>query len=386
MPFYLATKEMLRNKVRYAVVILIVALITLLVLFTAALGDGLALTGKEYIENIDAELILFQDDVDVSIPASQLNRAKLNNIIRMAGVDDVGPIGFAIASIVLEGGETRDKIDVSLIGVEPGKPGAPPVFDGVELHSPRANEVVLDQNVLDRAYIPIGSTIDVKVVQGAKEEIYSLKVVGHTKGQHYFFLPGVFVPLRTWERIRPKPSFDEAGADITFNVAAVKLRNPDTWPEMIEFIERNVNGVELTDPVTTYRATQGFTEMQSVIDAQQRFVVLIVMLVIGSFFQIQTLQKVAQIGMLKIIGASDWIIATTLLVQVMLTTVIGVALGGLAVWAIALSLPPGIPAVFDGTKVAVAAITLLVSGPVAGLVALRTVLKVEPLTAVGLGA
>ncbi len=386
MSFYLATKEMLRNKVRYAVVILIVALITLLVLFTAALGDGLALTGKEYIENIDAELILFQDDVDVSISASQLNRAKLNNIVRVAGVDDVGPIGFAIASIVLEGGATRDKIDVSLIGVEPGKPGAPPVFDGVELRSPRANEVVIDQNVLDRTYIPIGSTIDLKVVRGAKEEIYSLNVVGHTKGQHYFFLPGVFVPLRTWERIRPKPNLDEAGADITFNVAAVKLQNPDTWPEMIEFIEHNVNGVELTDPVTAYRATQGFTEMQSVIDTQQRFVVLIVMLVIGSFFQIQTLQKVAQIGMLKIIGASNWIIAITLLIQVMLTTVVGVAVGGLAVWAIALNLPPGIPAVFDGTKVAVAAITLLVSGPVAGLVALRTVLKVEPLTAVGLGA
>jgi putative ABC transport system permease protein len=386
MPFYLATKEMLRNKVRYAVVILTVALITLLVLFTAALGDGLALTGKEYIENIDAELILFQDDVDVSIPASQLNRARLNNIRRVAGVDDVGPIGFAMASILLEGDGTRDKIDVSLIGVEPGKPGAPPVFEGVELHSTRANEVLLDQHVLDRADIPIGSSIDLKVVQGAEEEVYSLKVIGYTQGQHYFFLPGIFVPLRTWERIRPRPDLDETDADITFNIAAVKLENPDTWPEMIDFIERNVDGVQLTDPVTTYQATQGFTEMQSIIDTQQRFVVLIIMLVIGSFFQIQTLQKVAQIGMLKIIGASNWVVATTLLVQVMLTTVIGVLLGGLAVWAIAVSLPPGIPAVFDGTKVAVAAITLLVSGPVAGLVALRTVLKVEPLTAIGLGA
>jgi putative ABC transport system permease protein len=386
MPFYLATKEMLRNKVRYAVVIVTVALITLLVLFTAALGDGLALTGKEYIENIDAELILFQDDVDVSIPASQLNRARLNNIRRVAGVDDVGPIGFAMASILLEGDGTRDKIDVSLIGVEPGKPGAPPVFEGVELHSTRANEVLLDQHVLDRADIPIGSSIDLKVVQGAEEEVYSLKVIGYTQGQHYFFLPGIFVPLRTWERIRPRPDLDETDADITFNIAAVKLENPDTWPEMIDFIERNVDGVQLTDPVTTYQATQGFTEMQSIIDTQQRFVVLIIMLVIGSFFQIQTLQKVAQIGMLKIIGASNWVVATTLLVQVMLTTVIGVLLGGLAVWAIAVSLPPGIPAVFDGTKVAVAAITLLVSGPVAGLVALRTVLKVEPLTAIGLGA
>jgi putative ABC transport system permease protein len=385
MPFYLATKEILRNKARFSVVVLIVALITLLVLFTAALGDGLALTGKEYIENMDADLILFQDDVDISIPASQLDPATLNNISRVAGVEDVGPIGFAVASIVSEDGEARHKIDVSLIGVEPGKPGAPSVIEGVKLHSRRANEVVLDQNVLDKADFPIGSTIDLKVIQGAKEEIYSLTVVGHTGGQHYFFLPGVFVPLRTWDRIRPKADPNQAQSDITFNIAAVKLQNPKALTGMSRAIEVEVNGVEVADPVATYRATQGFTEMQSIIDTQQRFVVIIVMLVIGSFFQIQTLQKVAQIGMLKTIGASDRLIAASLLVQVTLTTVAGVALGGAAVWAIAASLPPGIPAVFDGTKVLIAAISLLVSGPVAGLVALRTVLRVEPLRAVGLG-
>lgn len=385
MPFYLATKEMLRNKARFLVVVLIVALITLLVLFTAALGDGLALTGKEYIENMDADLIIFQADVDISIPASQLDRATLNNISRVAGVEDVGPIGFAVASIVLGDEETRHKIDVSLIGVEPGKPGSPSVFEGVELHSRRANEVVLDQNVLDKADFAIGSTIDLKVIQGAKEEIYSLTVVGHTGGQHYFFLPGVFVPLRTWDRIRPQADPNQVRSDITFNIAAVKLQNPRALPGMSRTIEAQVNGVEVADPVATYRATQGFTEMQSIIDTQQQFVVIIVMLVIGSFFQIQTLQKVAQIGMLKTIGASDRLIAASLLVQVTLTTVAGVALGGAAVWAIAANLPPDIPAVFDGTKVLIAAISLLVSGPVAGLVALRTVLRVEPLRAVGLG-
>jgi putative ABC transport system permease protein len=386
MPLYLATKEMLRNKARFLAVVLIVALITLLVLFTAAFGDGLALAGKQYLENIDAQLILFQEDVDISIPASQLNRAKLNNVKRVEGVEDVGPIGFAVASIVLGDGETEDKIDVSLIGVEPGKPGAPIVFDGVELRSRRANEVILGQNVLDKADIPIGSYIDLKVTQGGEEEIYSLKVIGHTKGQQYFFLPSVFVPLLTWDRIMSEFNPDVSESDIGFNIAAVKLKNPDTWPEMIETIERNVNGVELTDPVTTYQATQGFSDMQAVIDAQQRFVLLIVMLVIGSFFQIQTLQKVAQIGMLKAIGASNWLIAATLLVQVMLTTVIGVAVGGLACSVIASMLPPGIPATFDGQKVVIAVIMLLVSGPLTGLVSLRTLLKVEPLTALGLGA
>ena len=386
MPLYLATKEMLRNKARFLVVVLIVALITLLVLFTAAFGDGLALAGKQYIENIDAQLILFQEDVDFSIPASQLSRAKLNNVKRVEGVEDVGPIGFSVASIVLGNDEDQDKIDISLIGVEPGKPGAPTVFDGVELHSRRANEVILDRNVLDKAYIPIGSDIELKVTQRGEKEIYLLRVIGHAEGQQYFFLPSIFVPLPTWDQIVSQPGPDASGQDIDFNIAAVKLKNPDTWPEMIEVIERNVNGVELADPVTTYTATQGFSDMQAVIDVQQRFVLIIVMLVIGSFFQIQTLQKVAQIGMLKAIGASDWLIAATLLVQVMLTTVIGVAVGGLVVWVIASMLPPGIPAAFDGQKVVIAALTLLISGPLSGLVSLRTLLRVEPLTALGLDA
>ncbi|MBV7328502.1 hypothetical protein KFU94_09620 [Chloroflexi bacterium TSY] len=53
MPVFLATKEMLRNKVRFVTIILIIAMITLLVIFLAALSDGLALSAKEYIENIE---------------------------------------------------------------------------------------------------------------------------------------------------------------------------------------------------------------------------------------------------------------------------------------------------------------------------------------------
>ena len=58
LPFYLATKEMVRNKRRFATIFGIVALITLLVLFTSALGDGLAQVASEYFERIGADLIL----------------------------------------------------------------------------------------------------------------------------------------------------------------------------------------------------------------------------------------------------------------------------------------------------------------------------------------
>lgn len=385
MPFYLAVKEILRNKFRFTAVILIVALITLLVLFIAGLADGLALAGKQYIENIEAELILFQEDVDISIPTSQLDRAKLNDIERVAGVAAAGPIGFSTAAIVLNGqAKSLAKIDVALIGIEPDKPGAPAVFNGSQLQGRDTNEVIVDQNILDQVHIPIGSIINLKVVQGAREEIYPLKVVGHTTGQQYFFLPGVFTPLQTWERIRPKFNPDESSTKITFNIAAVKLEEPDSWPEMIKVIEQQVNGVEAADPITTYENTVGYREQQDTFDLQQAFTLFIALLVIGGFFQIQTLQKVNQIGMLKAIGLSDWLIALTLLVQISLITLIGVVIGGGAVWLLASNLPPGIPVEFDGPKITFAIISLLIIGPLAGLVSVRTLLKVEPLRALGL--
>jgi putative ABC transport system permease protein len=125
MAFYLAIKEMLRNKLRFLMVVLIVGLVTLLVLFLVAMSEGLTLSSSEYIESIDAELFLFRDKANRSIGVSSMGRSKLNDINRVGGVEAVGPIGFSTATIVFKRDGVEEKIDVTLVGVEPGKPGAP---------------------------------------------------------------------------------------------------------------------------------------------------------------------------------------------------------------------------------------------------------------------
>ena len=142
----LATKEMLRKKFRFITMSVIIGFITLLVLFRAAMSDGLALTSKEYIENTGAELIVFRDDVDISIPASRVGRSKLNDIERVEGVEAVGPIGFSVASILADGADGAEKIEVVLIGVEPGMPGMPEIREGAEFSNYRAGEVIIGQH------------------------------------------------------------------------------------------------------------------------------------------------------------------------------------------------------------------------------------------------
>ena len=107
---------------------------------------------------------------------------------------------------------------------------------------------------------------------------------------------------------------------------------------------------------------------------------------IGGFFQIQTLQKVPQIGMLKAIGASNFIIALATLVQIVAVTLLGVLIGGAATYALSLGFPPGIPIVFSAGSTSVALASILVIGPLGGLVAIRQSLRVEPLIALGLNS
>jgi putative ABC transport system permease protein len=383
---YLATKEMARNKRRFIAVFLIVALITLLVLFTSALGDGLAQGASEYFERVGAELLVYQQDVDLQLPASRLGRERLSQIRRIPGVAAVGPVGVSTASIIAINGVDTSGLDVSMLGVEPLQPGSPAAYAGESLRDSRAAEAVIDRHVVDRLHIPLGATITLKVVQGMDEKHYDLRVVGYAEGRKVNYIPSIFVPLRRWDQIKPQATPGGGGADLVFNIAAVQLDRKASPVEVAARITATVSQVEVTDPVTAYKTTQGYSDMMSTISMQQGFMLLIVVLIVGSFFQIQTLQKVAQIGMLEAIGASSLMVILTLLIQVMITLIVGLSVGGAVMWGMSRMMPPSVPIVFSGTKITITILSLLVSGPIACLVAARTILKIEPLRALGLSA
>jgi putative ABC transport system permease protein len=301
---------------------------------------------------------------------------------------EVGPIGFTRVTIV--GREVDpssplvESLDISLVGVEPGRPGAPAVQQGQALAGRRVNEAVIELNLALQSGLQVGDIFTVKTVQGPLEAFYTLKVVGLTDRQRYGLAPTAFVPFLTWEEIKPRPADPPAKADPTFNVLAVKLKNAANLAGQAQQLVAQVGNVEYADRRTAYESIPGYRPQQSTLNTQRTFTLLIGLLVIGGFFQIQTLQKVAQVGMLKAIGASNRTIIIAALLQIMLITLFGVALGGLGTLLLALNFPVTIPIIFTPATIATATTALLLIGPVGGLVSIRTLLKVEPLTALGL--
>jgi putative ABC transport system permease protein len=384
MAFYLGFKEIWRNKGRFLLISLVIALITTLVLFIAALAEGLGLGNREYIEKLNAELLLYQEDVDFSIPSSRVGRSELNNVARVAGVSAVGPIGFSNTSLILPG---QEPLDASLIGVEPGKPGAPPVLAGQVLQSRRAKEAVIDQNVVAKTGLKVGDTFTIKTIQGTEEQFYTLSVAGISDSRRYSIQPSIFVPILAWEEIKPKATPEsDPDSEFIFNVIAVKLQDPASRGIMAERIEQQVSDLETADLKTAYENTPGYGPQQSTLSTQRTFTLLIGILVIGGFFQIQTLQKVAQIGVLKAIGASNLTVATAAMLQIITVTVLGIAIGALGTLGLSLALSSISAIVFTPTAIATAIITLLLIGPLGGLVSIRVLLRVEPLRALGLGS
>ncbi len=381
MAFHLAFKEIWHSRGRYLLIAMIVALITTLVIFIAALTEGLGAGNREYLEKLNGELIVYQDGVELSVAASRIGRSRLNEIRRVEGIADVGQIGTSSSTIVLPDGET---LDVSLLGVEPGKPGEPPAYEGRGLERARSNEAVIGLNVALRTGLGVGDTLTLKSIQGTDEEFYDIEIVGVSDGQQYFIQPSVFLPYLTWEKVRPQGSTESNRGELVSNIVGVKLTDPDDLESVAQRIESEVGNVEVVDRETAYKATPGYAEQQSTLDTQRYFTLFIGILVIGGFFQIQTLQKVAQIGMLKAIGASTKTVAFSAVTQIVAINAFGVFLGTMGSLLLSLTFPVEVPIVFTGEAVSTAVISLLLIGPLGGLVSVYLLTKVEPLTALGL--
>ena len=382
-PLLLSFKEMWRNRGRFLLFSLVIALITLLVLFIAALAEGLGNGNREYLQKLNGDLVVYKANVDLSIGASQLNRSQLAEIRRVPGIKDAGQVNFSSAVLVLDDAK---KLNVAVIGVELGKPGEPPVLAGNQLQSKTNREAILDRNVALRTNNKVGDQITLKTIQGTKEQLYYLKVVGITDGRQYSIQPSIIVSQDTFALVKPGLLPNPNPTDLISNIVVVQLNNPVQWKEMAAELERQVADIKAVDRVTAYENTPGYSAQQSTLSTQNFFSLLIGLLVIGGFFQIQTLQKVPQIGMLKAIGAPNTTIALAALTQIVMVTLLGVAIGTGFTLLLSLSFPPTIPIIFTPSAVAVSVVLLLLIGPVGGFVSVRYALRIEPLTALGLSS
>lgn len=378
---YLALKEVFRYRGRFLLFSLVIALITLLVLFIAALGEGLANGNRQYIANLNSQLIVFLEKSDFIIPSSRLETNTARMVRRVEGVTEAGPIYTSNTEIV----SLDEPLKVSMLGVEAGQPGLPKIIEGREFRGGEARETVIDRNVALRSGLKVGDQIEIRSTQGTEDEFYNLEIVGLVAGQSYGFQPTIFVAPATWEKVRPQSEADLNSDTPNPNIIAVKLGDPSQMEEVQARLEETIPNVDVADIATTINNVPGYSAQQGTVQTQGFFTLLIGVLVIGGFFQIQILQKVPQIGVLKAIGSSNGVVGWAAVIQIIVVTTIGVAIGCLLTYLFSLALPPTIPFVFNGSRSLIAIGLLLFIGPLGGMISIIYAVRIEPLKALRLG-
>jgi putative ABC transport system permease protein len=221
-------------------------------------------------------------------------------------------------------------------------------------------------------------------VQGTGDQFFNLKVVGVTAGQSYLFQPSIFVAPSTWEHVRPQSDAELMDDTPIANIVAVQVE-PMVPPSVVQArMMVQVANIEAADLPTTINNIPGYSAQQATVQTQAFFTLLIGILVIGGFFQIQVLQKVPQIGVLKAIGSSNGVVGAASVIQIIVVTAVGVGIGAALTYLFSLVFPPNIPLVFNGARSVLAVLALLMIGPMGGLVSVIYAVRIEPLRALRL--
>ena len=104
----------------------------------------------------------------------------------------------------------------------------------------------------------------------------------------------------------------------------------------------------------------------------------IVVLVVGFFFLILTVQKMRSFTTLRAIGSETSYLALSLVIQIVILVLIGSFLATFALWAATLASNPAFPLSVDLSLVVSVTGAVLVSSILVGLFSIRRIAKVEP--------
>jgi putative ABC transport system permease protein len=365
---FLALREIRRGLVRFGLLALAVALLMFLVLFQQALQDGLITSFVGAIRNQSAPVIVYSVDGQRTLQGSIIS-PELEAAVRATdGVGAAARLGQGTFTVRVGDGEADD---AAIVGTDDSTLGRPVSVTAGRFPSGPFEAVGSDGD------FSVGDEVEVPAGPGGRP--VDITVVGVARDVQLSVSPTLFTDLDTYEA-----SVRAANPDARSILPNAMLVRPNGDVAADVLAERiNASSSEL-DALTREDAA---TKTPGVAQVRQSFSVifllygLVVPLVTGLFFLIVTLQKSGALTLLRAVGARAGSLARALLLQVLLVTCIGIAIG------VALYLPlsgmrvGGLELRFDARAASLWSALFLTLGLLSTLISLRRVLRIDPIEA-----
>ena len=352
---------------RFALLTASVALLVFLILFQQTIQQGLITSIVGAIEHQSAPVLVYSVDGLRNLEGSLITPDLEAQIRAVDGVGDAARLGQG--TFTVEAGDGPES--TSVVAYEDERLGGPTTLTAGRL--PRAaGEVVALDSAEDLGF-GLGETV---VVEPGGQR---LEIVGQAAEIGLQAAPTLFTTFETFERIVSSTNPDAGG--VLPAVIAVSPADGLSAAELVQRIDEAVPDAEALTRADAAALTPGIEQIQQAFQVIVLLYGVVVPLVTGLFFLILTLQKAPSLTLLRAVGLRPATLIRSLLIQVALVLVLGIAIGiGLYVPISSLRLG-SIPLEFQAGAVLVWSAVLFVLGLLSALVSARRVLAIDPIAA-----
>ncbi|HDK4124644.1 TPA: ABC transporter permease [Staphylococcus aureus] len=348
---FLAWNEIRCNKLKFGLIIGVLAMISYLLFLLSGLANGLINMNKEGIDKWQADAIVLNKDANQTVQQSVFNKKDIENKYkRQATLKQTG-------EIVSNG---HQKGNVLVFGVEKSSFLVPSLIEGHK--ATKDNEVLADETLKNKGF-KIGDTLTLS------QSDEKLHIVGFTESAKYNASPVIFTNDATIAKINPRLTGDK--------INAVIVRDTN-WKD--KKLNQELEAVNINDFIENL---PGYKPQNLTLNFMISFLFVISATVIGIFLYVMTLQKTSLFGILKAQGFTNGYLANVVISQTLILAFFGTAIGLLLTGVTGAFLPDAVPVKFDVLTLLVFAIVLMIVSVLGSLFSILTIRKIDPLKAIG---
>ncbi|SHC43622.1 ABC transporter permease [Staphylococcus aureus] len=348
---FLAWNEIRRNKLKFGLIIGVLAMISYLLFLLSGLANGLINMNKKGIDKWHANAIVLNKDANQTVQQSVFNKKDIENKYKkQATLKQTGEI--------VSNGHQKD--NVLVFGVEKSSFLVPSLIEGHK--ATKDNEVLADETLKNKGF-KIGDTLSLS------QSDEKLHIVGFTESAKYNASPVIFTNDATIAKINPRLTGDK--------INAVVVRDTN-WKD--KKLNQELEAVSINDFIENL---PGYKPQNLTLNFMISFLFVISATVIGIFLYVMTLQKTSLFGILKAQGFTNGYLANVVISQTLILALFGTAFGLLLTGVTGAFLPDAVPVKFDVLTLLVFAIVLMIVSVLGSLFSILTIRKIDPLKAIG---
>ncbi|HFQ0302928.1 TPA: ABC transporter permease, partial [Enterococcus faecium] len=350
--------EIMHSKLRYALVAGVMFLIAYLVFFLTGLAYGLAQDNRTAVDKWEADSIVLSKDANSNLGMSMITK-------KIAEEVEGGKVAYLAQTpgVVTSKDSTEEgKINVSFFGIDKNQFIMPNLVEGKAFDND--DEAVGDISLKEEYGLAIGDTVK---LSGSDK---TFKLTGFTDHAKFNVSPVLYTTINAYQEIRFEKEDTSENARINAIVVRGKISN---LPEDLEQIKIS----KFINELPGYNAqvlTFGF---------MIGFLIVIAAIVIGIFIYVLTMQKINIFGVMKAQGITGGFIARSVVAQTFILSFVGILLGLLGTVGTSLVLPDAVPFQSNWLFFGVISLLMLVVAVLGALFSVRTIVKIDPLKAIG---